>query len=92
MGELHGAGAGGCVSRPPGLIKGRGPSVPQCPPAPHVQPHARLPAVPAASPYPGSAMASSSVLMGRTSSAVSWASCHPSPVVGWPAGSALHGH
>lgn len=51
---------------------GWGPSLLQRPPALRVQPHARLSAALSASLFPGSAMASSSVLMGRMSSVVSW--------------------
>lgn len=84
-GELQGGCAGGCPVRPPRLIAGPAPSCPQRPPAPRVQPHARPPAFSAASPFPGSATASSSVLTARTSSAVSG-------TYGVPWGAVLHGH
>lgn len=70
-GELLEGCTGGCPVRPPHLISGPAPCCPQRPPASRVQPHARLPAFLVASLFPGSAMASSSVLTARTSSAVS---------------------
>lgn len=79
-GELQGGCTGGCPVRPPRLISGPPASCLQRPPAPRVQPHARPTAFSAASPFPGSAMASSSVLTARTSSAVS--GTHP---VSWGA-------